>query len=164
MPRLPFGACVAPLAVLACQKLGGENGWRLALEIAVVLLTFGLVFGLFMKMDEEKPAESTQKSSHRLRIFPRASVLADHRALFFLRSGRSIHDGLADYVLHRLRRACSGRGADRYFAALDLAACRPFLVQRDRGKVPPMADDHRHVLRHRSLPRPGSSSAPAFRY
>ena len=40
-----FGACVAPLAVLACQKLGGENGWRLALEIAVVLLTFGLVFG-----------------------------------------------------------------------------------------------------------------------
>lgn len=58
-----FGACVAPLAVLACQKLGGENGWRLALEIAVVLLTFGLVFGLFMKMDEEKPAESTQKSA-----------------------------------------------------------------------------------------------------
>lgn len=58
-----FGACVAPLAVLAYQKLGGENGWRLALEIAVVLLTFGLVFGLFMKMDEEKPAESTQKSA-----------------------------------------------------------------------------------------------------
>ena len=58
-----FGACVAPLAVLACQKLGGENGWRLALEIAVVLLTFGLVFGLFMKMDEEKPAESSQKSA-----------------------------------------------------------------------------------------------------
>ncbi len=27
-----FGACVAPLAVLACQKLGGDNGWRLALE------------------------------------------------------------------------------------------------------------------------------------
>ncbi|RHS86120.1 MFS transporter [Butyricicoccus sp. OM04-18BH] len=58
-----FGACVAPLAVLACQKLGGENGWRLALEIAIVLLTFGLVFGLFMKMDEEKPAESSQKSA-----------------------------------------------------------------------------------------------------
>ena len=29
-----FGACVAPLAVLACQKLGGDNGWRLALEIS----------------------------------------------------------------------------------------------------------------------------------
>ena len=56
-----FGACVAPLAVLACQKLGGENGWRLALEIAVVLLTFGLVFGLFMKMDEEKPADGAQE-------------------------------------------------------------------------------------------------------
>ena len=27
-----FGACVAPLAVLACHKLGGDNGWRLALE------------------------------------------------------------------------------------------------------------------------------------
>ena len=56
-----FGACVAPLAVLACQKLGGENGWRLALEIAVVLLTFGFVFGLFMKMDEEKPADGAQE-------------------------------------------------------------------------------------------------------
>lgn len=29
MLRLHSGACVAPLAVLACQKLGGENGWRL---------------------------------------------------------------------------------------------------------------------------------------
>ena len=30
-----FGACVAPLAVLACHKLGGDNGyagWRLALR------------------------------------------------------------------------------------------------------------------------------------
>lgn len=34
-----FGACVAPLAVLACHKLGGDNGWRLALEISIVLLT-----------------------------------------------------------------------------------------------------------------------------
>ena len=58
-----FGACVAPLAVLACQKLGGDNGWRLALEIAVVLLTASFIFGLFMKMDDEKPAEATQKSA-----------------------------------------------------------------------------------------------------
>ncbi len=47
----------------ANASLSGLNGWRLALEIAVVLLTFGLVFGLFMKMDEEKPAESSQKSA-----------------------------------------------------------------------------------------------------
>ena len=58
-----FGACVAPLAVLACQKLGGDNGWRLALEIAVVLLTASFIFGLFMKMDDGKPAEATQKSA-----------------------------------------------------------------------------------------------------
>ncbi|MBD9233397.1 MAG: MFS transporter, partial [Alistipes onderdonkii] len=58
-----FGACVAPLAVLACHKIAGENGWRLALEIAVVLLTAALIFGLFMKMDEEKPAQQTQKSA-----------------------------------------------------------------------------------------------------
>ena len=58
-----FGACVAPLAVLACHKIAGDNGWRLALEIAVVLLTAALIFGLFMKMDEEKPAQQTQKSA-----------------------------------------------------------------------------------------------------
>ena len=52
-----FGACVAQLAVLACQKLGGENGWRLA-KIAIRSITFGLVFGLFMKMDEESTDDS----------------------------------------------------------------------------------------------------------
>ena len=58
-----FGACVAPLAVLACHKLGGENGWRLALEISIVLLTASFIFGLFMKMDDDKSTKTGQKSA-----------------------------------------------------------------------------------------------------
>ncbi len=58
-----FGACVAPLAVLACHKLGGDNGWRLALEISIVLLTASFIFGLFMKMDDDKSTKTEQKSA-----------------------------------------------------------------------------------------------------
>lgn len=58
-----FGACVAPLAVLACHKLGGDNGWRLALEISIVLLTASFIFGLFMKMNDDKSTKTEQKSA-----------------------------------------------------------------------------------------------------
>ena len=51
-----FGACVAPLLVLFCQGLGA-NGWRIAMSAASVLLVGALVFGLFMQIDSEKPAE-----------------------------------------------------------------------------------------------------------
>lgn len=51
-----FGACVAPLLVLFCQGLGA-NGWRIAMSVASVLLVGALVFGLFMQIDSEKPAE-----------------------------------------------------------------------------------------------------------
>lgn len=54
-----FGACVAPLLVLFCQGLGA-NGWRIAMSAASVLLVGALVFGLFMQIDSEKPAESYQ--------------------------------------------------------------------------------------------------------
>ena len=80
-----FGACVAPLAVLACHKLGGENGWRLALEISIVLLTASFIFGLFMRMDDDKSTKTGQKFRNRLRLFPRKAVLAVHSALLFLR-------------------------------------------------------------------------------
>ncbi len=51
-----FGACVAPLLVLFCQGLGA-NGWHIAMSAASVLLVGALVFGLFMQIDSEKPAE-----------------------------------------------------------------------------------------------------------
>lgn len=54
-----FGACVAPLLVLFCQGLGA-NGWRIAMSAASVLLVGALVFGLFMQIDSEKPAEGYQ--------------------------------------------------------------------------------------------------------
>lgn len=49
--------------VLACHKLGGDNGWRLALEISIVLLTASFIFGLFMKMDDDKSTKTEQKSA-----------------------------------------------------------------------------------------------------
>ena len=54
---------MAPLAVLACHKLGGDNGWRLALEISIVLLTASFIFGLFMTMDDDKSTKTGQKSA-----------------------------------------------------------------------------------------------------
>ena len=54
-----FGACVAPLLVLFCQGMGA-NGWRIAMSAASVLLVGALVFGLFMQIDSEKPAEGYQ--------------------------------------------------------------------------------------------------------
>ena len=81
-----FGACVAPLAVLACHKLGGDNGWRLALEISIVLLTASfIVRSVYRRWMTINPRKAEQKSATRLQLFPRKAVLAVHSALLFLR-------------------------------------------------------------------------------
>ncbi|MDO5142905.1 MAG: MFS transporter [Eubacteriales bacterium] len=54
-----IGACVAPLLVLFC--LGrGQDGWRLAMILCLVLLAAALVFGLFMHMDDERSTDAYQ--------------------------------------------------------------------------------------------------------
>ena len=45
------GACVSPLLALRCLRMG-ENGWRLAMCAALVVLCAAVVLGLFTHMDE----------------------------------------------------------------------------------------------------------------
>ncbi|WP_125114412.1 MFS transporter [Agathobaculum sp. Marseille-P7918] len=54
-----IGACVAPILTLVCLQRG-SNGWRLAMIAALVLLIAALVFGLFMHIEDERPAEGYQ--------------------------------------------------------------------------------------------------------
>lgn len=57
-----IGACAAPLLTLFCLR-EGDSGWRLALTVATVLLLAGVVFGLFMHMDNDSPADNDAKPS-----------------------------------------------------------------------------------------------------
>lgn len=54
-----IGACAAPILTLVCLR-NGSNGWRLAMIAALVLLVAALIFGLFMHMEDERPAGGYQ--------------------------------------------------------------------------------------------------------
>lgn len=49
-----IGACISPLLALRCLETG-EQGWRLAVEAAVVVLCVAVVLGLFTHMDQKTP-------------------------------------------------------------------------------------------------------------
>ena len=118
-----------------------------------------------MKMDEDKACEKPRRNPQPITAFSASSCSGCATALcFFYEAVEASMMGWLTSVLHRLRRARRGRGADRHFPAVGFAADRPLLVQRDRCEVPSVADDHGHVLRHGGLPRAARHSEPRFRF
>lgn len=53
------GACISPLLVLRCLGTG-EQGWRLAMGVALAVLCTAVVLGLFTHMDRESQEEAHQ--------------------------------------------------------------------------------------------------------
>ena len=53
------GACMSPLLALACLGTG-ENGWRLAAGVALMVLLAGTVLGLFTHMDDGEQQEAVR--------------------------------------------------------------------------------------------------------